>query len=91
MGGLSAKSMFIQMLTEGTTPTTAATKSNVDNWTNLHAKNPYTIFKDPDGKPFFIVDTIAEKHAGFILERETRKIVYKGDEKTALAKVETLP
>ena len=87
---MSEKSEFVQLLTEGTTPDKPTTKSHLDNWINL-IKIPYTSFRDPDGQPFFIFDNIGEKHTGFVLERETRKILFKGDEAGALGKLESLP
>ncbi len=54
-------------------------------------KVPYTAFRDPDDKPFYIVDSIGEKHTAFLLERDTRKIIFKGDEAAAVGTLETLP
>lgn len=54
-------------------------------------KVPYSAFRDPDGKPFYIAESIGEKHTGILLERETRKIIFKGDEAAALGKLATLP
>lgn len=80
----------MQLLTEGISPEKPAGKAHLDNWINL-IKIPYSSFRDPDDKPFFIVDAIGEKHTGFVLERETRKILFKGDEAAAIGKLETLP
>jgi len=80
----------VQLLTEGITPEKPAGKAHLDNWISL-LKIPYSAFRDPDDKPFFIVENIGGKHSGFVLERETRKILYKGDEAAAIGKLETLP
>ena len=90
MGGLNEKSEFVQLLTEGITPEKPAGKAHLDNWINL-IKIPYSAFRDPDGQPFFIFDTIGEKHTGYVLERETRKILFKGDEAAAIGKLQSLP
>ncbi len=82
--------MFVQLLTEGSSPERPSTKFYLDNFVNT-VKIPYTSFRDPDDKPFFIAESIGEKHTGFILERATRKILFKGDEAAALGKLETLP
>ena len=54
-------------------------------------KIPYSAFRDPDDKPFYIVDAIGQKHTGILLDRATRKILFVGDEAGALGKLESLP
>jgi len=80
----------VQLLTEGISPDKPAGKAHLDNWI-ITTKLPYTALRDPDGQPFFIRDSIGEKHTGYVLERETRKILYLGDEAGALGKLASLP
>jgi len=80
----------VQLLTEGTAPEKPTTQKQLDLFISL-AKIPYTSFRDPDDKSFYIVDTIGAKHSGWVLERETRKIIFKGDEAAALGKLAALP
>jgi hypothetical protein len=87
---LHEKAVFVQLLTEGSTPEKPASKLQLDSFISS-VQIPYSAFRDPDGSPFFIADNIGAKHTGFVLDRETRKILYKGDELAALGKVETLP
>ena len=84
------KAEFIQLLTEGSTPEKPSTKTQLDSWISV-IKVPYSAFRDPDDKPFFIFDNIGEKHTGFLLERATRKILFKGDEAATLGKLASLP
>lgn len=80
----------MQLLTEGSAPEKPALKLHLDNFVNV-VKIPYSSFRDPDDKPFYIVDSIGEKHTGFVLDRATRKILFKGDEAAALGKLAALP
>lgn len=84
------KAVFIQLLTEGISPDKPAAKAHLDNFISA-VKIPYSSFRDPDGKPFYIAESIGEKHTGILLERETRKIIFKGDEAAAIGKLATLP
>jgi hypothetical protein len=52
---------------------------------------PYTTLKEPDDQPFFIVEAIGEKHSAFVLDRETREILFMGDEAAALGRLASLP
>ncbi len=78
------------MITEGVAPEKPALKSHLDNFVNT-VKIPYSAFRDPDGKPFFIVEAIGEKHTGIVLERATRKILFVGTEAAALGHLASLP
>ena len=92
LGGVAEKSMFVQMLIEGTNPSTAATKANLDTWINL-LKVPFTIARDADGAaPFTLRSAYGPKETTYIIERATRKILYKNtNTATAFEKLKTMP
>ena len=86
------KSMFVQFIVEGSTPSKVATKANLDTWTNS-LKVPWTIAIDPDTvPPFTIKTTYGLKETGYIIDRATRKILYKGnDTSTVFNKLKSMP
>jgi hypothetical protein len=87
----AAKATFVQVLIEGTTPTTPVTKTNVDAWVST-IKIPYTIGRDPDGKAFEAKKALGPKMTAYILERATRKILAKGSsEVDLLPELDKLP
>lgn len=75
---------------EGATPSTAATKANLDKWI-ADTKIPFTIGIDPPDAPFRTRSTLGDKDATFIVELATMKIVYRTTNyQNAITKLDSL-
>ena len=90
--GLADKSMFVQFLTEGATPSTPTSKTNLDSWIGT-LKVPFTCARDAEGSaPFTIRSTYGVKETSYILDRASRKILFKsGSILTGFDKLKTMP
>ena len=92
LGTVADKSMFVQLLIEGTNPSTAVSKANLDGWINT-IKVPFTIARDPDGAPpFTLRSSYGVKETTYIIDRATRKILFKNTSTAAaFEKLQTMP
>ena len=81
--------MLIQFVVEGNTPTAKCSKSQLDSWMN-GIKIPFSGFKDVDGADFAIRTQYGERMTAYVLDRATRKILFKGNDTSAMAKLESL-
>jgi len=87
----SAKAMFVDLLTEGSTPTSATTDVELRSWVNA-LKVPFTTARDPDGAGFSIRTTYGIKETTYIVDRATMTIVAKAKTpEAALTALEGLP
>jgi len=83
--------MFVNVLLEGVNPSTPVTKAQVGLWASSE-KEAFTVVRDPDGANFNAKKLLGIKMTTYIVERETRKIVVKGNPETdVLPKLDTLP
>ncbi len=85
------KAMFVDLLTEGTTPTSLATDVQVRAWVNS-LKVPFTTARDPDGSDFAIRTIYGVKETTYIVDRATMIIVAKAKTpEDALTALDALP
>ena len=73
----AAKALFMEIVIEGTTPSTAPTIPNLNTWIN-GLKVPFTSALDADPASFSIKKTYGIKETTFIVDRTTMKILAKG-------------
>ncbi len=81
--------MFVQLLVDGSSPGEKSTKSQLDAWVN-GLKMPFSALHDTESADFAIRALIGEPMTAFLVERSTRKIVFKGDEPSTMARLESL-
>ncbi|MGZ3417467.1 MAG: hypothetical protein ACXVEF_43550 [Polyangiales bacterium] len=87
----SAKTMFVEILIEGITPTDAVTSSNVNAWIK-GLSVPFTTLFDADPASFTTEKVFGVKETTYIVERTTMKIVAKATTpEAALTTLATLP
>lgn len=82
--------MFVQLLTEGETPTTPTTKAHLDRWIEVYGL-PFSAAKEMDGKNFSLRQTLGPRETAYILERSTMKIVKTGSSDSLLGEIKSLP
>ena len=89
---LMAKAMFINVMIEGTNPTTAITKTQTTLWAS-NQKLPFSVFRDVEGaEPFTAKKVLGIKMTTYVIERATRKIVVIGEnEADTVPELEKLP
>jgi hypothetical protein len=83
--------MFVNLLMEGTDPTTDATKAQLTAWvTSLNV--PFTAARDPDSAPLAILHGFGERETTYVVERATMKILaVTSDPPNGLQTIQNLP
>lgn len=71
-----SKAMFVELIVEGSTPTTPITEPQLRAWVN-GLKVPYTTAIDVDPSTFAIKKSYGIKETAYVIERDTRKILAK--------------
>ena len=86
----AAKATFLQLMTEGLSPSAPASKNQLDAWVSSTGM-PFSAAFDADPKSFTIRSTYGIKETTYIVERATGKIVAKAaDALTGLTKLDAL-
>jgi len=86
-----SKAFFIDILIEGSTPTTATTESNLTSWITA-LKVPFSTARDVDPSAYTSKTLYGIRETTYIVERDTRKIVAKTTSiENGLTKLDALP
>ena len=87
----ASKTLFIDVLVEGATPSDTSTKTQLDSWAK-NLKVPYTVLQDPDGVKFEAKTKLGERRTIMLVELQTMKVLYRGtdDFAGAIAKLKKL-
>jgi thiol-disulfide isomerase/thioredoxin len=73
---IGEKAQFVQLMTEGETPTDAATRENLDRWISIISPQ-FSTGKDAANNPFSVRRTLGALETAYIVDRATMKIITK--------------